>query len=214
MNRLLIATLLAFAAHAGLVFFAVPFSSVRLGATPQRHRVQVNLGYRMPVQKQENLDVSHTKINDIVVQKEKSKRVQALPIKKLQELPRDLLSEEQEKKKLPGKNERFDAKDDSLVAKQIHESAIVEARPMYLQNPKPRYPIAAKRRGMQGTVILEVLVDVKGKTREIHVLVSSGYPLLDKEALRTVKKWLFAVGRRGGEKTAMWVKVPIRFQLQ
>jgi protein TonB len=46
------------------------------------------------------------------------------------------------------------------------------------------------------------------------VLESSGYPILDRTALASVRKWLFEPGTEGGIKKKMWVKVPIRFDLK
>jgi TonB family protein len=37
---------------------------------------------------------------------------------------------------------------------------------------------------------------------------------LDQAALASVKTWLFDPGTRGGERVDMWVKVPVRFQLE
>ena len=38
-----------------------------------------------------------------------------------------------------------------------------EATPLYRQNPVPEYPLIARKRGYQGTVVLEVLVTREGK---------------------------------------------------
>jgi protein TonB len=72
----------------------------------------------------------------------------------------------------------------------------------------------ARKRGYQGTVVLEVLVDRGGKVKELNLSASSGYSVLDQAALASVKTWIFDPGTRGGEKVDMWVKVPVRFQLE
>jgi protein TonB len=43
-----------------------------------------------------------------------------------------------------------------------------EARPAYKVNPPPAYPKRAKRRGYEGTVLLEVLVDRNGRVKELY----------------------------------------------
>ncbi len=91
---------------------------------------------------------------------------------------------------------------------------ILEARPIYLINPPPKYPMIARKRGCQGNVVLEVLIDKQGKVIDLRVFSSSGYSILDKTAKASVKKWLFEPGMRGVEKIEMWVKVPIRFELK
>jgi protein TonB len=88
-----------------------------------------------------------------------------------------------------------------------------EARPKYRTNPSPRYPRLARRRGYEGTVVLEVLVSPHGRVKDLHVFKSGGYAVLDKAAVTSVKDWLFEPGMRGDEKVEMWVKIPIRFQL-
>lgn len=88
-----------------------------------------------------------------------------------------------------------------------------EAAPLYRINPAPNYPKLARRRGFQGTVILEVLVDENGRVGDLQVSKSSGYKILDRAAMASVKGWAFVPGMRGGKKVEMWVKVPIRFQL-
>jgi len=90
---------------------------------------------------------------------------------------------------------------------------ILEARPIYRINPPPSYPIIARKRGYQGNVVLEVLINKKGKVIDFRVFSSSGYSILDKTAIASVKKWLFQPGMRGPDKIEMWVRVPIRFQL-
>ncbi|MFO7972403.1 MAG: energy transducer TonB [Desulfobacterales bacterium] len=92
--------------------------------------------------------------------------------------------------------------------------SIREARPLYRSNPPPRYPAVARRRGFQGNVMLEVLVGPSGNVIELHVLSSSGYPILDRAAKSSVKNWTFEPGMRGQQKVEMWVRVPIRFELK
>jgi protein TonB len=91
---------------------------------------------------------------------------------------------------------------------------VQEATPLYRQNPAPKYPLIARRQGYQGTVVLEVLVSREGKVKDLTLSVSSGHSVLDQAALASVKGWLFDPGMRGGEKVDMWVKVPVRFQLE
>jgi protein TonB len=88
-----------------------------------------------------------------------------------------------------------------------------EAMPLYRINPAPKYPRIARRRGYQGTVVLEVLVDRNGRVGDLRVYTSSGYKILDRTALTSVKGWAFEPGMRGDQKVEMWVRVPVRFQL-
>ena len=94
------------------------------------------------------------------------------------------------------------------------KNVVREARPIYRKNPPPGYPKLARKRGYQGTVILEVLVDRKGRAADLRIFTSTGYPILDRVAMESVKNWLFEPGMKGNKKVEMWVRVPIRFQLK
>ena len=91
---------------------------------------------------------------------------------------------------------------------------IREARPMYRTNPPPNYPRLARKRGYEGTVVLEVLVNQRGSVKDLHVFKSSGHTMLDKVAVTSVKGWLFEPGMRGDKTVEMWVCIPICFQLK
>ena len=93
-------------------------------------------------------------------------------------------------------------------------SAITLAKPLYRQNPAPAYPSKARRLGYEGVVMLKVLVDENGRVDDLTVLESSGYPILDRTALASVRKWLFEPGTEGDIKKKMWVRVPVRFRLE
>ena len=88
------------------------------------------------------------------------------------------------------------------------------ARPLYKQNTSPPYPQKARRLGYEGIVMLKVLINQNGRVDDLTVLKSSGHQILDRAALSAVKKWLFEPGSEGGVKKKMWVKIPIRFQLE
>jgi periplasmic protein TonB len=99
-------------------------------------------------------------------------------------------------------------------ARKLPAIPVHEATPLYRRNPVPEYPLIARKRGYQGMVVLEVLVTREGKVKEAKLSASSGYSVLDQAALASVTAWLFDPGTRGGEKVDMWVKVPVRFQLE
>jgi protein TonB len=84
----------------------------------------------------------------------------------------------------------------------------------YLNNPPPEYPPAALRQGWQGTVTLRVRVLRTGQVESIEVQKSSGRKLLDDEAARTVRGWLFAPSKRGDTPIDGWATVPIEFKAE
>ncbi len=81
----------------------------------------------------------------------------------------------------------------------------------YKNSPAPVYPKTAKVKGFQGIVELNVFVTKEGKVAELKVEKSSGYKILDKSALKAVKKWRFSPGSKGYKPCEMWVKIPVEF---
>jgi protein TonB len=93
-------------------------------------------------------------------------------------------------------------------------SAEVRATAKYSDNPPPVYPSIARRRGYEGTVVLEVFVGEDGRVGEVRIAESSSYRLLDRSAIKAVEGWQFEPGSQGGKTVAMWVRVPVDFRLQ
>lgn len=55
-------------------------------------------------------------------------------------------------------------------------------------NKHKQYPMIARRMRLQGKVYIEVVIDAAGKIKSARVKRSSGHRVLDKEALKTVKR--------------------------
>jgi periplasmic protein TonB len=84
----------------------------------------------------------------------------------------------------------------------------------YLRNAPPRYPLIARRNGVEGTVRLKVFVTREGRPADVQLDQSSGSAALDTAALNAVKTWQFVPARRGQEAIESWVVVPIVFKLE
>ncbi|MDZ4048400.1 MAG: TonB family protein [Pseudoxanthomonas sp.] len=85
----------------------------------------------------------------------------------------------------------------------------------YVRATSPRYPINELRKGVQGTVLLRVLVDVDGTPVSVTVESSSGNRNLDKAALQHVlKTWRFKPAMQDGQAVQAYGLVPIAFSLQ
>lgn len=81
-------------------------------------------------------------------------------------------------------------------------------------NPLPRYPTAARRRGLEGRVVLRVFVGADGRARSVNVRSASPHPILDEAAVETLRRWRFEPARQAGAPVAAWVDVPITFRLR
>jgi len=93
-------------------------------------------------------------------------------------------------------------------------ASILEAIPAYRANPSPEYPAIARRRGYEGTVLVEVLVNRDGRVEDLRLSQSSGYSVLDQAAMNSMRGWLFEPATINDKKVEMWVKVPVRFHLK
>ena len=72
----------------------------------------------------------------------------------------------------------------------------------------PSYPPAARRRGIEGSVLLRVRFDAAGQPEDIAVAASSGSEMLDQAARDAVQRWRFRGGVSGT------VDVPVAFRLR
>lgn len=84
----------------------------------------------------------------------------------------------------------------------------------YLHNPRPNYPMVARRMSWEGRVILNVEVLAEGLCGAVVVYRSSGHEVLDNAAMNTVKTWRFSPARHGGHAVTQWFKVPVNFSLE
>ncbi len=82
------------------------------------------------------------------------------------------------------------------------------------QNAAPVYPEAARLRGEQGTVGLELSVGTDGRVITASVARSSGSPMLDAAARRAVLEWRFRPAMRDGEAVPGTIRTSIHFRLQ
>jgi len=80
--------------------------------------------------------------------------------------------------------------------------------PDILSRKSPLYPLASRRKGESGTVLILVHLDGQGRVREVSVRSSSGYPSLDSSAMAAVGKWKFRPG------APPLLLVPVVFRLE
>ena len=81
-------------------------------------------------------------------------------------------------------------------------------------NPRPRYPLIARKRGYQGRVLLTVQIAGSGQVADITIAKSSGYALLDDAAMDAVRRWRFRSASGGDGPVDTIVEVPVTFKLE
>lgn len=76
----------------------------------------------------------------------------------------------------------------------------------------PLYPDAARNAGIQGTVVLEVYIDKKGRVRDVNIKKGIGFGC-DEAAIEKVKSTIFMPARMGGKAVAVRQIISFDFKL-
>jgi len=85
-------------------------------------------------------------------------------------------------------------------------------QPRLAYSTAPNFPKRLGRARLPGTVILEVVVDPDGVTRDITVFRSLT-PDFDKEAVDSVKEWKFHPATLDGKPAATRIRVEVTFNV-
>lgn len=98
------------------------------------------------------------------------------------------------------------------VEDEIYEFVAVEEKPAISENVVPKYPDAARRAGIEGTVFVAVVVDKEGKVTSAEVL--KGPAELREAALEAAKATKFKPARQNDKPVSCKVVLPFRFVLE
>lgn len=85
--------------------------------------------------------------------------------------------------------------------------------PELLKEVRPEFTEDARRRGIEGDVVLEIVVHSDGRVGEVRVLQGLGAGL-DRNAIEAVRQWRFAPARRFGTPVDVLVEVAVEFKLR
>ena len=83
--------------------------------------------------------------------------------------------------------------------------------PRKVFNADPIYPQIAQRAQVGGIVILEAVIDARGRVESVRVLRS--LPLLDQAAVDAVKQWIFTPALLNGTPVPVVMTVTVNFEL-
>ncbi len=84
--------------------------------------------------------------------------------------------------------------------------------PIPVFRPEPMYSEAARKAKLSGMVVVSLVVDATGHTRDIHVLSPLGLGL-DEEAVAAAKRWRFKPGTKDGQPVNVMAQIQITFRL-
>ena len=87
--------------------------------------------------------------------------------------------------------------------------------PRLIKETQPRYTREAMDAKIQGDLMIEVVVRPDGTVGDVRVVRSLDRKYgLDDEAVKAVKKWLFAPGKKDGVAVPVLVEVEVTFTLK
>lgn len=126
-----------------------------------------------------------------------------------EDIPEDLTIEE--------KMFEFNQQTEELPPPPQEEEPIVpfyalSDKPVEIKHVVPVYPELAKKAGIEGTVVVKVLVNTKGDVEKVEVLKS--HPLLDEAAIEAAKQFKFKPGKQRDKFVKVWVSIPFNFKLK
>jgi periplasmic protein TonB len=84
--------------------------------------------------------------------------------------------------------------------------------PKLIYSEEPKYPVIAKQAQIQGTVIIDAIIDEQGNVVQARVV--SGPGLLMAAAMQAVTKWKYEPTRLNGEPISVEMHVEVHFMLQ
>ncbi len=87
----------------------------------------------------------------------------------------------------------------------------VSRLPVLKLRTDPEYPSAAKRAGVEGVVVLEVVLDPSGVVQQVTVVQGIGYGC-DEAAVEALRQSVFSPAYVGEEAVALKFQVPFRFK--
>lgn len=88
----------------------------------------------------------------------------------------------------------------------------VIVKPVPVNKVAPEYPPEARKEGIQGRVVIDVLVDRDGEAVKVKA-AESPHDLLTKAAIMALEQWQFKPGTINGEPAIMKIQVKLDFKL-
>ena len=127
----------------------------------------------------------------------------------------------------PSEKERIEAQPETKPASQpepsigqIKEGDLlpleeVDIQPRPIKIVEPKYPELAKQMGLEGTVVVNVLISEKGDVIRAEILrgIKNGASL-EQAALSAVRQWKFSPAVKNGVKVKVWKPIETRFRLR
>tara|TARA_A100001037_G_scaffold285306_1_gene292502 strand:+ start:6664 stop:7287 length:624 start_codon:yes stop_codon:yes gene_type:complete len=86
--------------------------------------------------------------------------------------------------------------------------------PQPLSSIRPVYPEIAQEAGIEGTVVVQVFVDKKGRVKDTLILKGIPNTGLDEAAVTAIKKTRFRPAKQRERAVGVWISIPVNFRLK
>ena len=102
---------------------------------------------------------------------------------------------------------------DDLYEAESLDGGILHKMPKLTQYEEPKYPKLPLEAGIQGIVVLDVLLDEGGNVMITSVFESEVSQVMEKAALESANSFKFKPAERAGKGIACKIKIPVHFWL-
>ena len=97
---------------------------------------------------------------------------------------------------------------------EVWESGVVDERPEVLSGPVLAYPEPMRQAGIEGRVVVEVVIDTLGRAEPVSLrIVESPQRAFETSALSYVRRALFRPARVLGQRVRVLIRLPIEFRI-
>ena len=86
--------------------------------------------------------------------------------------------------------------------------------PVPLRPIRPKYPEIAQEAGIEGTVVVQVFVDDKGRVKETVILKGIPNTGLDEAATEAIMGVRFRPAKQRERAVGVWISIPVNFRLK
>ncbi|MDR0466267.1 MAG: energy transducer TonB [Deltaproteobacteria bacterium] len=90
----------------------------------------------------------------------------------------------------------------------------VSGKPKVIQSVPVVYPVEARKRGINGQVLVRFHLDEKGAVSHLHVKSAEPPDIFNRNTLAAVRQWRFQPAVHNSRAVPVWVELPIEFALR
>ncbi len=94
----------------------------------------------------------------------------------------------------------------------VYRFGEVNPKPVITKRKNPYYPDIARKKQIEGTVVITIIIDENGDV--IYTDVYKSIPLLNEPTIEAAKQCKFKPAEYNGKKVKVWMNIPFKFSLR